>query len=78
MVFQKSYDELLPVSEPACIHLRSKAMYVTGSIRNPEHPDEVGSHACWCNRTQHVIGPDQQAVNRRECISGRPCYSDTH
>lgn len=78
MAFQKSYDVSEPVREPACIHLRSKAMYVTGNIRNAEHPHEIGSHSCWCNMTQHVIGPDQQAVSPRECRDGRTCYRDSH
>jgi hypothetical protein len=78
MPFEKYYDVQQPVTEPACIHLRSKAMYVTGDLRNPDHPDEVGSQYCWCNMTQHVIGPDQQEVGRPLCISGRQCFRDTY
>ena len=78
MVFQKYYDETEPTSEPGCIHLRSKAMYVTGELKNPEHPDEVGSQDCWCNMTQHVKGPDQADVDRGACTSGRECYRDTY
>jgi hypothetical protein len=78
MPFEQYYDSQLPVAEPACIHLRSKAMYVTGELRNPAHPDEVGSQHCWCNITQHVIGPDESQVDRRSCIAGRECYRDTH
>ncbi len=74
MPFEKYYDSHLPVTEPACIHLRSKAMYVTGQLRNPDHPDEAGSQYCWCNVSQHVLGPDQLEVNRPACIAGRPCY----
>jgi hypothetical protein len=73
MPFEKSYDRPEAITEPACIHLRSKAMYVTGDF-NPKHPDEAGSHYCWCKRNQHVIGPDNLAVNRAECIPGRSCY----
>lgn len=77
MAFQKHYDSQLPVAEPACIHLRSKAMYVTGELRNPDHPDEAGSQYCWCNVSQHVLGPDQVTVNRQNCIAGRGCYQAT-
>lgn len=77
MPFEKYHDEQLPVTQPACIHLRSKAMYVTGSLRDYDHPDEAGSQYCWCNMTQHVLGPDEASVDRRSCITGRGCYSDT-
>lgn len=78
MPFEKYYDDAGPVTEPACIHLRSKAMYVTGDLKNPDHPDEAGAHYCWCNRTQHVLGPDQAYVNRRACTPGRPCFQETY
>lgn len=78
MPFEKYYDAHLPVTEPACIHLRTKAMYVTGELRNPDHPDEAGSQYCWCNVSQHVLGPDQVAVNRPSCIPGRGCYQAGH
>lgn len=74
MPFQKYYDESLPVTTPPCVHLRSKAMYVTGQLRNPDHPDEAGGQYCWCNITQHIIGPDQQVVDRPNCTSGRKCF----
>ncbi len=77
MAFEKKYDEPEPITLPACIHLRSKEMYVTGQI-DPEHPDEAGEHYCWCNLTQHVLGPDHSAVDRRLCVAGRPCYRETH
>lgn len=77
MPFEKHYDAHPAASTPPCVHLRSKAMYVTGELRNPEHPDEVGGQGCWCNITQHVIGPDQLHVNRYECINGRECFRET-
>jgi len=73
MAFSKQYDTPEPVTEPPCLHLRSKAMYVTGS-RTPSHPDEVGSHGCWCNLTQHIIGPDRGEVDYPACVPGRDCY----
>ena len=78
MPFEKYYDQSEPVTEPACIHLRSKAMYVTGDLRNPEHPDEAGSQYCWCNLTQHIFGPDKEEVDRPTCTPGRGCFRATH
>ena len=73
MAFQK-YDNLLEeVSELACRHLRSKAIFVTGQLE-PSHADEEGSHYCWCNLTQHVLGPDDRDVCRQGCTQGRQCF----
>ena len=60
MAFEKYYDEPELVTLPPCVHLRSKAMFTTGQLINPDHPDESGSHYCWCNMTQHIIGPDKK------------------
>ena len=78
MAFEKNYNESLPIATKQCIHMRSKAMYVTGSIYAPDHPDEAGSHHCWCNLTQHVVGPDKSEVDRPLCVPGRTCYVETH
>lgn len=78
MPFEKYYDEQRPVRGMACIHLRSKSMYVSGEIKNPDHPDEAGAQYCWCNLTQHVIGPDQQNVGRQLCLAGRGCFRETY
>ena len=78
MAFEKYYDEPEPVTLPPCVHLRSKAMYTTGQLINPEHPDESGSHYCWCNMTQHIIGPDKKDVDRPTCVEGRDCYCRTY
>lgn len=77
MPFTKYYDHEPPASGPACIHLRSKSMFVSGEIKNPEHPSESGANPCWCNVTQHVLGPDQTFVGRSECTSGRMCFRET-
>jgi hypothetical protein len=75
MPHHRSDDELRVIDQPACIHLRSKAMYVTGDME-PTHIDELYSRAnCWCNRTQHSVGPDEGLVSRRYCIPGRDCYT---
>jgi len=78
MPFEKYYDATKPATLPACIFLRSKAMYVTGDLKNPEHPDEAGGQYCWCNLTQRVMGPDQVEVTRNACVPGRDCYRETH
>jgi hypothetical protein len=78
MPFEKYYDEQRPIRGAACIHLRSKSMYVTGELKNPDHPDEAGSQYCWCNMTQHVIGPDQKTVELKSCINGRGCFRETY
>ncbi len=78
MAFEKYYDETPVTQLPPCIHLRSKAMYVTGDHKNPDHPDEAGSGYCWCNKTQHVLGPDRATVTRHACINGRDCFRETY
>ena len=78
MPFEKNYDVPEPVTHAPCIHLRSKAIYVTGELRNPNHPDEEGSQYAWCNITQHILGPDQNDVDCRVCRPGRGCYRETH
>ena len=77
MPFKKYLGETKPINTPVCIHLRSKAMYTTGE-RDTDHPDEVGSHYCWCNLTQHVIGPDQVDVDRTTCNATRKCFRQTY
>ncbi|HIM29044.1 MAG TPA: hypothetical protein EYG57_05755 [Planctomycetes bacterium] len=78
MAFTKNYDEPAPVEHQPCIFLRSKAIYVTGELCNPDHPDEAGSQYCWCNLTQHVMGPDDQDVCQLDCSPDRPCYKEHH
>ena len=53
------------------MHLRSNVIYMLGQLKSPDHPDEVNSQYCWCNVTQHVIGPDQEHVIRVACIPPR-------
>ena len=78
MPFERHYDTTSPATLPPCVYLRSKAMYVTGEIKNPEHPDEAGSQNCWCNLTQRVMGPDAQPANRLDCVAGRECHREAH
>ena len=75
MSYQRSFDDNETELRPPCMNLRSKAIYVTGNP-DPQTPQEVGSTRfnCWCNKTQHVIGPDQELVDRHACIGGRSCF----
>jgi hypothetical protein len=79
MPFTREYDsdQNSAPAVAACIHLRSKAMYVIGE-RGADQPDEFGVSGCWCNMTQHVFGPDNQGVGRQECVSGRECFQETY
>ena len=81
MPFTREYDSdenaAAASAGAACIHLRSKAMYVIGQ-RDANHPDEFGVSGCWCNMTQHVFGPDNLGVGRQECVSGRECFQETY
>jgi len=75
MGYQRTFEEITPQLTPPCMNLRSKAIYVTGNP-DPQSPEEVGSSRfnCWCNKTQHVIGPDQALVERHACVDGRGCF----
>lgn len=75
MGYQRSFDQKATDSPPPCINLRSKAIYVTGNP-DPQSSEEEGSTRfnCWCNKTQHVLGPDEELVDRCECVNGRTCY----
>jgi hypothetical protein len=75
MGYQRSFDEQETTSQPPCMNLRSKAIYVTGNP-DPQSPEEEGSTRfnCWCNKTQHVLGPDEDLVDRTDCIDGRICF----
>ena len=77
MAFQKSYDELPVLDAQACIHLRSKSLYVSGEMDRGE-PHEIAHRHYWCNETQHVVGPDSAAVARATCVSGRGCFCRSH
>jgi len=76
MAYQRYFEDEARADQPACIHLRSKSMYVTGEMK-PNHPDENCEIHCWCNQSQHVLGPDQKDVDRTLCIIGRDCFRET-
>ncbi len=78
MAYSRPINPTEPVTWPVCVHLRSKAIYVTGQL-DPIQPDEAGAHqhTCWCNLTQRPFGPDEGHVDRHLCLPGRSCYRDT-
>jgi hypothetical protein len=79
MPFSKEYPAEPIVTTPPCIYLRNKAMYVRGTVGDPDNfPEETNAPACWCNQTQHFVGPDGQYVTRHQCIPTRECYRETY
>ena len=79
MPFSKEYPAFPTVTTAPCIYLRNKAMYLRGTVGDPEHyPEDTNASACWCNQTQHFVGPDSKYVNRQECIPGRECFRETY
>lgn len=66
--------DALNVVRPACRHLLSKGMYVSGTM-DPETDDyEMGDGYCWCALSQDQLGPDDKIVDRADCKPGRACY----
>ena len=76
MSYKRSLDEPKLPLLPPCVFLRSKAIYVTGDP-DPKTPEESESTRfdCWCNKTQHVMGPDNVLVDRVACVEGRECFA---
>ncbi len=77
MAFEKRIGSQEPLPGPACVHLRSKSMFVHGGLKAVDNPDDAEGQYCWCNLTQHVLGPDQQHVGRCDCVDGRECFRAT-
>jgi hypothetical protein len=73
MPFKKSTQPLRVTDAPRCLYLRAKSMYVRGA-ENMADTDGSAGAACWCARTQHVVGPDRLDVDRLVCIPGRDCF----
>ncbi|MCH2203671.1 MAG: hypothetical protein MK102_17015 [Fuerstiella sp.] len=75
MGYERSFEEPDTQSQAPCMNLRSKAIYVTGNP-DPQSSEEEGSTRfnCWCNRTQHILGPDEELVDRTACVIGRECF----
>lgn len=77
-MYARNLDEQHPIRETPCVYLRNKTLFVTGQLRNPEHPDQADVQHCWCNLTQHVMGPDQRQVEMRSCVNGRGCFRESY
>ena len=75
MGYKRSFEGQELTVLPPCLHLRSKAIYLTGDP-DPKSPEEVGSTRfdCWCNISQHTMGPDHTLVDRVSCVEGRECF----
>lgn len=75
MSYKRTLDDPKLPLLPPCMYLRSKAIYVTGDP-DPKTPEEGESTRfdCWCNKTQHVMGPNNELVDRVTCVEGRECY----
>jgi hypothetical protein len=67
------------MSDNFCKHLRTKKMF-TGASTEEVFADKLGEHVTpchyWCNRTQTVIGVDDQPVNKDACVPGRSCFEE--
>ncbi len=51
-------------------NLRWKGLFVDAERDTPTGSD----HIFWCLKTQIVLGPDGQLVDKYECNPGRSCY----
>ena len=79
MPFIQEFPAEPKVNAPPCIHLRNKAMYLRGTVGDTDnYPEETNVPYCWCNQTQHFVGPDNQYVTRQQCVPGRECYKETY
>ena len=74
MAYQSS-TEVTEVRGPACMHLLSKGMYVSGQRDPADDPlGPMGDGHCWCAKTQRAYGPDDQQAERKLCSPGRGCF----
>ncbi len=67
-------NDLTVLQGPACMHLRSKGMYVTGQVDPTDDYEGLGDGHCWCSHTQAGMGPDNELADRRLCNPSRQCY----
>jgi hypothetical protein len=60
-----------------CKHLRTKKMF-TGATPEEAFADKQGEQVTpchfWCNRTQTVVGVDDQPVHKSVCTPDRTCF----
>lgn len=67
-------DGLPVIPGAACANLRSKGMYITGTLDPAVEDGKIGDGNCWCLKTQNILGPDDGLVARARCKPGRDCY----
>lgn len=61
--------------EQTCLCLRHKLMYVDDRQKLPGMVDaESSTRIYFCTKTQEQLGPDDQPVNPKACVAGRPCH----
>ena len=69
----------MPDQAPICKFLRTKMMYVATDPAEA-FADKEGTEASpthyWCNLTQTVVGPDDQAVHLHVCDPSRRCFKE--
>lgn len=74
MAYQREITGDFGGDAPVCRLIRNKAMMVSGS-RNPDAATLIASSGhCWCNQTQHVVGPDGGIVGPEACVESRDCF----
>jgi hypothetical protein len=60
--------------EPSfCRNLRSKDLYLNLGF-HPSGFEESSGTPCWCMKTQQVMGPDGDIVQKTTCMPERSCY----
>ena len=67
------------MSQQLCKHLRTKKMFTGFSAEESfaeKHDEHVTPNHFWCNRTQTVVGPDDQAAHKETCTPGRSCFEE--
>lgn len=67
------------MSPTFCKHLRTKKMYTGGTVEEAladKHGENVTPCHFWCNRTQSVVGVDDQVVHKNTCNSSRSCFEE--
>ena len=59
----------------ACVHLRTKGMFVTGyDGPPPEMPFPPDTAVFWCNLSGWAMGPDGLPANPDRCAGARACF----
>jgi hypothetical protein len=76
MAYERIRD-LPQITEPICVHLRTKAMIVEGILDASQLDGRHHHQACWCNLTQRPKGPDDGHVELLGCTPSRSCYCAT-